>query len=205
MSNHDHSFANPGPAGITVLAFYLGALWPIATGMAPHELSLLLVPLGLAGGLVQMTAGIIELRNGMILPGNILLAFSAFMWYGFGANLLKGLGLLEHNTGAVDGWVFLIMGVLMVALTLPFLYKSFAAGFFMITTDIFFFGAALYWLTGVKVFWKIAGWDLPFVVIFVLWQVIADILNGSLGRTVISQGPPLLKKKVTVEQMASSH
>ncbi len=193
MSSHDHPFASPGPAGLMVLAFYLGCLWPVATHMVPHELAIVLVPLGLAGGLVQLTAGIIELRNGALLQGNILMAFSAFMWYGFGEHLLRGLGLIKAPTTIVDGWVFLIMGLLMVGFTPCFMLANTAATLFMLATDVFFMGAALFWLTGVHVFWTIAGWDLPFVVLFILWQVIGQKLNTYFGRTILPMGPAWLK------------
>lgn len=97
-SSSEHPFANPGPAGLMVLAFYLGCLWPIATGSAPHSLSVVLVPLGLAGGIIQLVAGIIELRNGATMTGNILLAFSTFMFLGMGENLLKALDLMPAGT-----------------------------------------------------------------------------------------------------------
>jgi len=201
MSNHDHPFANPGPAGLMVLAFYLGCLWPVATHMVPHELAIVLVPLGLAGGLVQMTAGIIELRNGAILPGNILMAFSAFMWYGFGEHLLRGLGLIKVSTAGVDGWVFLIMGLLMVGFTPGFFLANTAASLFMLATDVFFLGAALFWLTGVPVFWEIAGWDLPVVVITILWQVVAQVLNTHFGKQIISLGPAWISKKPAANEV----
>jgi len=84
MSNEKkEAFANPGPAGLMVLAFYLGCLWPVITHHAPHEMAHVLIALGFAGGLVQFVAGVIDLKNGEIMTGNIMLAFSTFMWLGF--------------------------------------------------------------------------------------------------------------------------
>jgi len=194
MSENTHKWANPGPAGLMVLAFYLGCLWPVATGLAPHELVYCLIPLGLAGALTQLTAGIIECRNGEIVPGNILMAFSAFMWYGFGEKLLQALHILPHNTAAVDGWVFLIMGLLMVGFTPAFFPAGTAQALFMLSTDVFFLSAGLSWLTGSKTLWMIAGWDLPIVIITILWQVIGIMLNTHFKRQIISMGPPWMSK-----------
>ncbi|MDN5345137.1 MAG: uncharacterized protein PWQ18_1251 [Clostridia bacterium] len=188
-------WANPGPAGSMVLAFYLGCLWPVATGLAPKELVFLLIPLGLAGAVVQTTAGVIELRNGAILPGNVLLAFSAFMWYGFGEKLLQALRIVGHDTAAVDGWVFLIMGLLMTGFTPGFFLANTAAALFMVATDVFFLSAALSWLLGSWFLWAVAGWSLPFVIIFIIWQAIGDILNAHFGRPIIWMGPPLIKRQ----------
>jgi uncharacterized protein len=196
MANHEHTFANPGPAGQMVLAFYLACLWPIATKQAPHELAPVLVALGLAGGIVQLTAGIIELRNGEIVGGNIMCAFSAFMFLGMGENLLKALKLLPSSTAAVDGWIFLVMGILMVGFTPCFFTANLGASVFMMTTDIFFCSAGLSWILGSSLLWTIAGWSLPFVVLSILWNVFGRVLNTHFGRQVIKMGPPLIKKEV---------
>jgi len=185
-----HPFANPGPAGLMVLGFYLGCLWPVATGNAPHEMATVLVPLGVAGSVVQLVAGVICLRNHEIMNGNILLAFSAFMILGVGENLLKALHIMPPNTMAVDGWVFLIMGVLMCGFTVGHLTVPRAAFFFMITTDIFFMFAAFYFLTANQIFWNIASWDLPLVVVSIVWVALGIVLNTHFGRTVVPLGKP---------------
>jgi succinate-acetate transporter protein len=186
----EHPFANPGPAGLMVLAFYLACLWPVAVGMAPHEMAVVLVPLGLAGGIVQLTAGIICLRNHEIMNGNILMAFSAFMFLGLGENLLKALHIMPANTMAVDGWIFLVMGIFMCGFTVGHLTAPRAAFFFMVFTDIFFINAALYFLTRNTFFWYIASWDLPFVVVSIMWLVFGVVLNTHFGRTVVPLGKP---------------
>lgn len=201
MANHDHPFANPGPAGQMVLAFYLCCLWPIATGQAPHELAAVLVPLGLAGGIVQLTAGIIELRNGTILGGNIMLAFSAFMFLGMGENLLKAFQILPANTTAVDGWIFLLMGILMVGFTFCFFVINLGSTIFMICTDVFFCSAGLSWLLHSSVLWKIAGYSLPFVIIAILWNVFGVVINTHFGKEIIKMGPPLIKKKKSTSEV----
>ncbi len=190
MSQNNHPFANPGPAGLMVLAFYLGALWPVLTGMAHHELASVLIALGLAGGLVQMTAGIIELRNGSIMGGNILLAFSAFMWLGCIEWLGKMLGFIPHNTAAVDGWVFTIMGILMCGFTIGHLLTPKVMFWFMIFTDIFFLSAGIFFLTGSKLLLLIAGWVLPLVVVTIIWSVLGTVLNSVFGKTIIPLGKP---------------
>ena len=189
MNNNNRPFVSPGPAGLLVLAFYLGCLWPIATFMSPKEASILLVPLGLAGAIVQMTAGIIECRNGELLSGNMMMAFSAFMWYGCGSNLLGALGLITVPTTLIDGWVFLVMALAMVGFTPVFFLSNTAGSLFMICTDLFFLGSALFWLTGVPVFWTISGWALPFIVLTILLQVIGQILNTYFEKELFPMGP----------------
>ena len=188
-------FADPGPAGLMVLAFYLGALWPVATHMASHEQGAVLIALGFGGGLVQLTAGILKLRNGDIMNGNILLAFSAFMWLGFLEWLGKMTGFIPHDTMAVDGWIFLIMGILMCGFTIGHLKAPKVFFWFMVFTDLFFVPGGLFFLTKNPVFWHIAGWDLPLVVISIIWGVLGEILNSVFGKTVIPLGTPYYKPK----------
>ncbi|HNR50847.1 MAG: hypothetical protein BWZ01_00944 [Deltaproteobacteria bacterium ADurb.BinA179] len=189
---HDNGskFANPGPAGLMVLAFYLGCLWPVATGMASHDQGTVLIALGFAGAITQIVAGVIALHKGEILNGNILCAFSAFMWLGCIEHLGKVLGWIPPNTAMVDGWVFLIMGILMVIFTHPHLAAPKVAFWFMVFTDLFFVPAGLFFLTGQKIFWLIAGWDLPLVVISIIWLVGGTVLNNFWGRQVIPLGKP---------------
>jgi uncharacterized protein len=195
MSEQVHPYANPGPAGLIVLAFYLGCLWPIATHMAPHELGVVLVPLGLAGGIVQLIAGVICLRNQEVMNGNILLAFSAFMILGVGENLLKALKIMPPDTSAVDGWVFLIMGIVMSGFTIGHLLVPKVAFFFMIVTDLFFVPAGLFFLTKLKIFWTIASWDLPVVVILIIWVALGTVLNRLFGKQMIPMGKPFITLK----------
>lgn len=186
------SFANPGPAGLMVLAFYLAALWPVATHQAPHHMISVLIALGFAGGLVQFTAGIIDLKNGEIMTGNIMLAFSAFMWLGFWEFLGKSLGFIPENTTIVDGWVFIVMGILMSGFTIGHLKAPKIAFAFMFFTDIFFLSAGLFFLTMKGILWFIAGWSLPFIILSILWMVFGIVLNGVFGKTVIPMGKPFI-------------
>lgn len=194
MSANNGNWANPAAAGLLVLGFYLACLWPCAVGMAPHELIYILIPLGFVGGLVQFVAGLIELRSGAVLPGNVFLAFCGFMWLGFWEKLLQALHILPHNTAAVDGWVFLVMAIVMVGVTPGYFLASTAASVFMVFTDIFFLSAAFYFLTGAPVLWKIAGWSLPFVILCTVWQALAIMLNPVFGREVVPLGSPWLKR-----------
>lgn len=189
---HDNGskFSNPGPAGLMVLGFYLIALWAIATGMAPHELGMVLVPLGLAGAIIQLTAGVIALHKGDILLGNVMCAFSGFMWLGCGENLLKALQMLPANTMAIDGWIFLLMGILMAFFTQPHLAAPKVSFWFFIFTSVFFIGAGLFFLTKIRILWLVASWDLLLGVIAIVWLSAGIVLNTFWGKPVIPLGKP---------------
>ncbi len=184
------SFANPGPAGLMVLSFYLVCLWSVATHQAPPEMVNVLIPLGFAGGIVQLVAGIIDLKNGEVMTGNIMLAFSTFMWLGFWEFLGKALGFIPQNTALADGWVFLVMGILMSGFTIGYLRAPKVAFWFMIFTDIFFLSGGIFFLTSIKEIWLVTSWDIPLVIIAIIWLVLGLVLNSVFEKTVIPLGEP---------------
>lgn len=192
MSNSDHPFASPNPAGLMVLSFLLIGVFSISSGYASHTLAAALIPLGFASGLVQFTVGVIELRNGQIVGGNIMLGFSLFCFMTMWADLLKPMNLMPTNTADVTGFVYTLMAIYMICFTLPSFYKNLVNVIFMITTDIFFLGTGLSQLLGFPVFATIATWSLVPIIITAIWQAVGEVLNTQLGRTIVKFGPPLL-------------
>jgi len=194
-NQHQHPFANPGPAGQAVLIFYLVVLFANMTGQGGSAGNALLIGLGLAGGIVQFAVGVIELRNGQVLKGNVFMAFSAFMFMGMFTNLLEVCGLVHGSLATVQGYVFLLMGLILVGATYPVFYTHLANCLFFLAADVFFLGMAGALLFKIPVCLKIAAWDLPVAIIVVMWIIWGDIINGQLGKTVIKMGPPFLKRK----------
>jgi len=193
QQENSSTFASASPAGELALAFYLACLWPVATGMAPKEQGLVLIALGFAGGITQLVAGIINLHKGNIM-GNIMVAFSIFMFYGAIEKLGQSLGFIPPDTRIVDGWIFAVMGATMVILTIPHFTLPKAFLWFMIFTDAFFVPASLFFLTGQKIFWFIAGWDLPFMIVACVYCATGIMLNTFYGREVMPMGKPLVAK-----------
>ncbi len=195
MSGNQHPFANPGPAGQAVLIFYLVVLFANMTGQGGSAGGTLLIGLGLAGGIVQFAVGVMELKNGQVLKGNIFLAFSAFMFMGMCTNWLEVSGLVHGSLATVQGYVFLLMGLILVGATYPVFYTHLANTLFFLAADVFFLGMAGGLLLQNPNFIKIAAWDLPVAIVVVMWIIWGDIINGTFGKTVIKMGPAPLKRK----------
>lgn len=185
--------ATAGPAGNIVMIFYLAALVPVLIGIAPPEMIVLLIPMGLAGVLVQLVAGTLELKRGDVMGGNITLAFSAFMVYGSVGTLLKLLNIGPQNTATVDGFIFLSMGIVLITVTGLALRACFAAALFLVITDIFFVLLGLSNLLGMPSLSVAAGYIELLAIFSLFWQVAAAILNTAYGKEVISLGAPLIK------------
>jgi uncharacterized membrane protein len=142
---------------------------------------------------VQTTTGIIQLRNNDIMGGNINLAFSVFTWQACIETLLKALQIIPADTAAVDGWLYLMMGLVLLGFT-PISFKvNTAAAMFIAGADIFFLGTTYALLLGSSTVGFYAAWGLVLCVISCLWQGVGITLNSLYGKEVIGFGPPLLK------------
>jgi uncharacterized protein len=186
-------FASASPAENMVLAFFLMVLFIIVAGYAPPATAMVLIPLGFSASVVQTTTGIIQLRNNDIMGGNINLAFSVFTWQACIETLLKALQIIPANTAAVDGWLYLMMGLVLLGFT-PISFKvNTAAAMFIAGADIFFLGSTYAQLFGSSTVGFYAAWGLILCVISCLWQGVGITLNSIYGKDVIGFGPPLLK------------
>jgi len=107
----------------------------------------------------------------------------------------KALGFIPQNTSIVDGWVFIIMGILMSGFTIGHLRSPKVAFWFMIFTDIFFLSAGIFFLTFIHILWFIAGWVLPIIIILIIWLCLGIVLNSVFNKTVVPLGKPYMVKK----------
>ncbi len=193
MPEKESSFATGGPAGLMVMAFYLAVLCPVITGIAPPGMAILLVPFGIAGVLVQLIAGVIDLKRGDIVGGNITLAFSAFMVFGACSTLLKFLKIGPADTALVDGFVFLVMGVILILLTGPSMRSCLSFGLFMIITDVFFLLLGIGNIFAIQGLVITGGYCLIGSIITLIWTACGITLNTAYGRETLSLGTPLIK------------
>ncbi len=185
-------FASAAPAENMVLAFFLMVLFIILVGYTEPAAGLVLISLGFSISIVQTIAGIVQLKNNDIMGGNIYLAFSVFTWHACIENLLIALNIITVSTAFIDGWLYLMMGLLMAGFTPAFLKTNLAAALFIIGADIFFLGTSYASIFGSSSVGFYAAWGLILCVISCLWQSIGGALNGAYGQEVISFGSPLL-------------
>lgn len=191
----NQNYASAAPAENMVLAFFLMVLFIIVSGFTQPEAALVLIPLGFSCSIVQINSGLIQLKNGDIMGGNINLAFSVFTWQACIGTLLKALEIMPADTVYIDGWLYLMMGIYLVAFTPASCKVNLAVSTFMIGADIFFIGNAFGAIFGVASVASISNWGLILCVVSCLWQGIGQVLNTIYGRTVIEFGPALLKIK----------
>lgn len=193
------SFASAAPAENMVLAFFLMVLFIIAAGYTPPATAMVLIPLGFAASIVQTITGIIQLKNNDILGGNINLAFSVFTWMASIETLFKALQIIPANTAFVDGWLYLMMGLVLLGFT-PISFKvNTAVAMFIAGADIFFLGTTYASLFGSASVGFYAAWGLILCVISCLWQGVGLTLNTIYGQEVVGFGPALIKSSTASE------
>lgn len=187
------NLASAAPAENMVLAFFLMVLFVIVAGYAEPAAAMVLIPLGFSASIVQTITGVVQLKNNDILGGNINLAFSVFTWHASIGTLLKALQIIPADTIFIDGWLYLMMGLILLGFTPIMLKANTAAALFIIGADIFFMGTSFASIFGVGSIAWYAAWGLIPCVVSCLWQGVGISLNEALGKTVVGFGPAWLK------------
>ncbi|MEN6462342.1 MAG: hypothetical protein ABFC94_13355 [Syntrophomonas sp.] len=187
------NFASASPAENMVLAFFLMVLFIILAGYTEPATALVLIPLGFSASIVQTIAGVVQLKNNDIMGGNINLAFSVFTWQACIETLLKALQIIPANTAFIDGWLYLMMGLLLLGFTPTMFKANSAAALFIAGADIFFMGTTYASLFGSATVGFYAAWGLILCVVSCLWQGVGISLNDVYGRTVVDFGPAIIK------------
>lgn len=199
-----NKYADASPCGNMVLAFFLIVFFAVLTGLVPPAMGTFLIPLGFASSIGLTISGIIQLKNGDPLGGNLNIAFSVFTWVACVETLLKVLKLMPADSSGALAWLTLAMALVVLGVT-PFLLKAnLAAGMFIIGADIFFALTSYASFVGSPTVAYIAAWGLPLCVFSCLWQGISVPLNSINGRTVFGHGPALIRSKPTIKGSTNS-
>ncbi|SDP85044.1 acetate uptake transporter family protein [Desulforhopalus singaporensis] len=197
MSKKQNSFANPSPQALTALAIACFIFFGILTGEIGAD-SNLAVAIWLFGGFVcQFTAGIIELKDGNLTGGNVMLLFGSFFMLVTG--LLKTAEFICHSSGihysiAPDPYAWLCLAIVLTIFTPAYLVGSPVFFLGLICADI-----ALWLITFMKlgilspaIAAPIAAYSLLTLGLIAIYLASAVVLNNSFKRTVLPVGKPII-------------
>ncbi|MGI6638208.1 MAG: acetate uptake transporter family protein [Desulfobulbus sp.] len=130
MSEHQHAFVTPAPAGLGALAvacFGFGAVFLDKVGLGGLPL---LAAWLIGGGIVQYTTAVIELKDHNITGGNVFLFFSAFFMFGAALSVLAKFLMLTGTFGEaiqplvmVEGWCWMA-GAAFLTIVTPAYFKA---------------------------------------------------------------------------------
>jgi len=202
---HEHVYANPVPQGLVALAVACFMFFAVLAGRLPPEshVALLLGIVIACSFIPQFMAGLMELRNGVILGGNVFLYFSVYFMLATGLKFIflhfsavYGWGMTVY----ADGWWWVPLTVMLIAVT-PSYAKSPAAIFWMIVAvdlALIFVVIHMFCVSPdlhhfAHTCGALGGWFLLIAGILGLWIGAAVVNNTVYGRTVMPLGSPLVK------------
>ena len=126
MSDQEHQFANPLPAGLGALAMACFGFAALLSGKVSHDAAPILAAWLIGGFFVQIVVAVIEFRDKNLPGANVFLVFSSmFMLTGA---LSVGSKYFLHRAGmpfdaSIEGWLWLATA-LWIYIMLPCFLKS---------------------------------------------------------------------------------
>jgi hypothetical protein len=208
MAQQGSTWGDPTMAGLFAVAAGNTAVWAILTERIAITDASIFIAWLLAAGLILTIVGLIGLRNGDTINGVLNLCFGVFFFatpaltYIF--QFWGGMPLLERGipgipTTIVNGYVFIILGIVL-ATFVPILGRtSWTPSIAMLIMVIGIFLMAFYLMQGFPpmgiwpLIGKIAGWFLLIGGLTMLYIGMALGLLTGFGRMILPLGRPIFK------------
>ena len=124
MAEQQGTWGDPTPVGLFAGGAGTTAVWALMTGrIGLQDMHIFIVWLA-AVGVVQVITGLIHLKRGDPVGGSLNLAFGALFWCApamtlasliWGGQPMAAMGIKEMPGLTINGWVFLILGVILCA------------------------------------------------------------------------------------------
>ena len=99
--SEEHTFVTPAPAGLGALAVACFGFGAVFTGKVSLGGLPILAAWLIGGGIVQLTAAIMELKDHNITGGNVFLFFAAFFMFGAALSVTSKYLMLSGVLGSV--------------------------------------------------------------------------------------------------------
>jgi len=193
----EHSFANPGPAGLGGLAVACFCFFALLNGYVGHGAGGILAFWLMGAAVVQLAAGFIELKDHNLLGGNLMTFFGAFFCVTGAASFL-GKTLYAANgievDARIDGWAWIACAVFITVL-LPCYLKANKVFFWtVVLADLAVLMIGLIDLKiGMGFLAPIAGWLLLGVGFGAFANIAAMVINPTYGKEIVKLGAPYSK------------
>jgi len=199
MSQQEHSFASPAPAGLGALSIACFIFYAILTGKVSHAAAPVAACWLVGGAICQLIAGLIELKDGSI-RGNIMLFFGSFFMLVAALSLCVKYGL--HAAGLpfdarIEGWAWMAGWIFLVLMTPCYLKAPRLLFWGFIMADVAILGIVL---MDLKVAWlpmpltaKIAGWLILGLGIIGVYLGGAIAVNTTFEKSILPTTTPYVK------------
>ena len=184
--------ANPAPLGLVGFGLTTVVLSSINAGLLAKDALPAVVPLAFAfGGVAQILTGMLEYRNGNTFGTVAFTSYGLFWWWWALLQWTVGAGLIAPPSAAGMGVTLLMWGVFTFGLWISTFRSTRAVWSVFLLLWITFFllaGGDLGLGTG-----RLGGWIGLACGLNAMYVSIAEVTNGTFGRSVLPLGPPLLK------------
>ena len=206
-----HRWADPSPAGLVATALSCFVFFAMHSGRVEANAAPLLGIWLLGGFIVQVIVGLIELKHGNLIGGNVFLFFSAFFMFVTGVEWLFKFWMTQNGIvldASIDGWAWLALAIALLTWTPAYLKNSNAVmSFSILSLDVAVpltavkdlgllgSGATLVAVT------HIIAYSMLVAGILALYVASTTILNQSMGRTVIKVPGPLIRTRITAKKL----
>jgi uncharacterized protein len=184
--------ANPAPLGLAGFGLTTVVLSSINAGLLPKDALPAVVPLAFAfGGVAQILAGMMEYKNGNTFGTVAFTSYGLFWWWWALLQWTVGAHLIAAPSAAGVGVTLLMWGVFTFGLWISTFRSNRAVWSVFLLLWITFFllaGGDLGLGTG-----RLGGWIGLACGLTAMYVAIAEVTNGTFGRSVLPLGAPLLK------------
>ena len=194
MANVNGTVGNPGPTGLVAFGLTTVLLSLINAGLLPAGGEPVVIPLALMlGGTNQLIAGALEFRAGNSFGMTAFLSYGAF-WLWFAILFLFGHhGILDLSAiGPTLGVALILWGVLTAGFWISTFRLNLVLWLTFLTLIIVFFLLGLAPILHMPMLDVMGGWLGIVTGLLAGYCGIAQLTNGTFGRTVLPLGAPLL-------------
>ena len=197
MSDHEHVFANPAPAGLIALAMACWTFWAMYTGRVTGDAAPVLACWMVGGGLVQYVVGMFELRNGVQLGGNVFLFFGAFFMFVTALSLMTKYLLAKNGLpmdARIEGYAWMACAIGLIGFTPAYLKGPKLMFLLVVIVDICLVLIALIDMAAIPkaAYAAPVGWMLFLVGVMGLYLATAVMLNTAFGKSVLPTTTPFI-------------
>lgn len=197
--SQEHSFANPGPAGLGALAMACFTFFAVFSGQVEPTAAPLLACWLVGGGIVQLIVGLIELKDHNLTGGNVFCFFAAFFMFVAALSLATKYGLSQAGLPfdpRIEGWGWLAGTGFLIAMTPSYLKSTKLLFLVAVLLDI-----ALVCITiidlkivaDVSTLKSVASGALLISGIIAIYLTLAVATNTNFGRAIIPLPAPFVK------------
>jgi uncharacterized protein len=183
------ALADPAPIGLAGFAMTTFLLSWVNAGLASEAVAAAVLPLALFyGGLVQLLAGMWEVRKGNTFGALAFSSYGAF-WLSFAAYVKFVAPGLGANAGTATGMFLLVWAIFTGYLTVAALRTSVAVLAVLATLFVTYVLLTVGALSGAGAWTMVGGWVGLITAVLAWYASFAGVTNSTFGRTVLPMMP----------------